>query len=135
MVYLSMAPWLDFGKGCAGAAEPAARTAVGAGWLGWLGWLRGADGRGISRARDRLGSAPPRALFEVTAKPTVPAGHDEVLWRDPRKVVVDGTVFDVSASTGSESAFDTPAGGSAAISARRGRSARSRQRWWAGSAS
>lgn len=71
----------------------------------------GAIFRSRSRAGDRLGSAPLRALFEVTAKPTVPAGHDEVFWRDLRKVVVDGTVFDVSAGTDNASAFGTPAGG------------------------
>ncbi|MEV7020313.1 transposase [Streptomyces sp. NPDC093991] len=71
----------------------------------------GAIFRSRSRAGGRLGSAPLRALFEVTAKPTVPAGHDEVFWRDLRKVVADGTVFDVSAGTDNASAFGTPAGG------------------------
>jgi hypothetical protein len=38
-------------------------------------------------------------------------GHEEVFWRDLRKVVVDGTVFDLPASADNAEAFDTPAGG------------------------
>lgn len=109
MVYLSMALWLDFGKGYVRVLRNLLR---GLRWArgGWDGYVVPTDGA-ISRARDRLGSAPMRALFEATAKPTIPAGHDEVFWRDLRKVVVDGTVFDVPASADNAVAFDTPAGG------------------------
>ncbi|MGY1455962.1 hypothetical protein [Streptomyces sp. SS8] len=62
----------------------------------------------VSRARDRPGSAPLRALFVVAGEPTVPAGHDEVFWRDLRKAVVDGTTFDVPAGADGASAFGTP---------------------------
>lgn len=109
MVYLSMALWLDFGKGYVRVLRNLLR---GLRWArgGWDGYVVPTDGA-ISRARDRLGSAPMRALFEATAKPTIPAGHKEVFWRDLRKVVVDGTVFDVPASADNAAAFDTPAGG------------------------
>jgi hypothetical protein len=109
MVYLSMALWLDFGKGYVRVLRNLLR---GLRWArgGWDGYVVPTDGA-ISRARDRLGSAPMRALFEATAKPTIPAGHDEVFWRGLRKVVVDGTVFDVPASADNAAAFDTPAGG------------------------
>ncbi|MGW0633484.1 IS4 family transposase [Streptomyces sp. NPDC002758] len=105
MVYLSMALWLDFGKGYV-------RVLRGLRWArgGWDGYVVPTDGA-ISRARERLGSAPMQVLFEATAKPTVPVAHAEVFWRDLLKVVVDGTVFDLPASADNAASFDTPAGG------------------------
>jgi hypothetical protein len=109
MVYLSMALWLDFGKGYVRVLRNLLR---GLRWArgGWDGYVVPTDGA-ISRARERLGSAPMQVLFEATAKPTVPAGHAEVFWRDLLKVVVDGTVFDLPASADNAASFDTPAGG------------------------
>jgi hypothetical protein len=109
MVYLSMALWLDFGKGYVRVLRNLLR---GLRWArgGWDGYVVPTDGA-ISRARERLGSAPMQVLFEATAKPTVPVGHAEVFWRDLLKVVVDGTVFDLPASADNAASFDTPAGG------------------------
>jgi hypothetical protein len=109
MVYLSMALWLDFGKGYVRVLRNLLR---GLRWArgGWDGYVVPTDGA-ISRARDRLGAAPLQWLFEATAKPTVPVGHEEVFWRELRKVVVDVTVFDLPASADNATAFDTPAGG------------------------
>lgn len=109
MVYLAMALWLGFGKGYVRVLRNLLR---GLRWArgGWDGYVVPTDGA-ISRARGRLGSAPMRALFEATAKSAVPAGHDGVFWRGLRKVVVDGTVFDVPVSADNSESFDTPAGG------------------------
>ncbi|MGW0632860.1 transposase domain-containing protein [Streptomyces sp. NPDC002758] len=94
MVYLSMALWLDFGKSYVRVLRNLLR---GLRWArgGWDGYVVPTDGA-ISRARERLGSAPMQVLFEATAKPTVPVAHAEVFWRDLLKVVVDGTVFDLA---------------------------------------
>lgn len=109
MVYLTMALWLDFGKGYVRVLR---NLLSGLRWArgGWDGYTVPTDGA-ISRARDRLGSAPLEALFEGTAKPTVPAGHEEVFWRGLRKVAVDGTVFDLPASQDNAAAFQIPSGG------------------------
>ncbi|WP_326437198.1 IS4 family transposase [Streptomyces sp. H27-D2] len=109
MVYLTMALWLNFGMGYVRVLRS---LLSGLRWArgGWEGYTVPSDGA-ISRARDRLGSAPMRALFEATAKPTVADGHDGVFWRGLRKVAVDGTVFDVPACEDNRAAFDTPSGG------------------------
>ena len=109
MVYLSMALWLDFGKGYVRVLR---NLLCGLRWArgDWDGYVVPTDGA-ISRARERLGSAPMQVLFEATAKPTVPVAHAEVFWRDLLKVVVDGTVFDLPASADNAASFDTPAGG------------------------
>jgi hypothetical protein len=109
MVYLTMALWLDFGKGYVRVLR---NLLSGLRWArgGWDGYSVPTDGA-ISRARDRLGSAPLKALFEGTAKPTVPLGHEEVFWRGLRKVAVDGTVFDLPASRDNAAAFAVPSGG------------------------
>jgi hypothetical protein len=39
-----------------------------------------------------------QALFEAAAMPTAPLGLEDVFWRGLRKVVTDGTVFDLPAS-------------------------------------
>jgi hypothetical protein len=109
MVYLTMALWLDFDKGYVRVLRS---LLSGLRWArgGWDGYTVPTDGA-ISRARDRLGSAPMKALFEATAKPTVPAGHEEVFWRGLRKVAADGTVFDLPASQSNTAAFGIPSGG------------------------
>jgi hypothetical protein len=108
-VYLTMALWLDFDKGYVRVLRG---LLSGLRWArgGWDGYTVPTDGA-ISRARERLGSAPLKALFEVTAKPTVPVGHEDVFWRGLRKVAVDGTVFDLPASQDNAAVFGTPAGG------------------------
>jgi hypothetical protein len=109
MVYLAMALWLDFGKGYVRVLR---NLLSGLRWArgGWDGYTVPTDGA-ISRARDRLGPAPMQALFEATAMPTAPLGHEDVFWRGLRKVVTDGTVFDLPASDDNAAAFDTPSGG------------------------
>ncbi|MEY9841117.1 hypothetical protein ABH941_006391 [Streptacidiphilus sp. EB103A] len=88
-----MALWLDFGKGYARVLRNLLR---GLRWArdGWDGYVVPTGGA-ISRAR--LGGAPLQWLLEATAKPTVPVGHEEVFWRELRKVVVDATVCPVVA--------------------------------------
>src|SRR5258707_13668425 len=73
MVYLSMALWLDFGKGYVRVLRNLLR---GLRWArgGWDGYVVPTDGA-ISRARDRLGSPPLPAPFQATPKPTAPARH------------------------------------------------------------
>jgi hypothetical protein len=109
MVYLTMALWLDFGLGYVRVLR---NLLSGLRWArgGWDGYTVPTDGA-ISRARERLGSAPMKVLFEATAKPTVPQGHEEVFWRGLRKVAVDGSVFDLPASEDNAAAFVTPSGG------------------------
>jgi hypothetical protein len=109
MVYLAMALWLDFGKGYVRVLR---NLLSGLRWArgGWDGYTVPTDGA-ISRARDRLGPAPMQALFEAAAMPTAPLGHEDVFWRGLRKVVTDGTVFDLPASDDNAAAFDTPSGG------------------------
>ncbi|MGW3742120.1 transposase domain-containing protein [Streptomyces sp. NPDC005146] len=109
MVYLTHALRLDFDKGYVRVLRS---LLSGLRWArgSWDGYAVPTDGT-ISPARDRLGSAPMKALFEATAKPTVPVGHEDVFWRGLRKVAADGTVFDLPASEGNAAAFGTPSGG------------------------
>ncbi|MFD3686217.1 IS4 family transposase [Nocardiopsis sp. NPDC058631] len=109
MVYLTMAMWLEFGKGY----EQVLRFL-----LAGLCWARGGwrdhtipTGGAISRARERLGPEPLRLLFERTVEPTAADDRPEALWRGLRRVAVDCTVFDLPASEGNTAAFATPGGG------------------------
>lgn len=109
MVYLTMAMWLEFGKGY----ERVLRFLLsGLRWArgGWAGYAVPTGGA-VSRARERLGPEPLRLLFEHSARPAVPTGHPDVFWRGLRKVAVDGTVFDLPASESNAAAFATPSGG------------------------
>jgi len=108
MVYLTMAMWLEFGKGY----ERVLRFL-----LSGLRWARGGwpddtipTGGAVSRARERLGPEPLRLLFERTAKPTAADERPEVFWRGLRKVAVDGAVFDLPSSEGNTAAFAAPGG-------------------------
>lgn len=108
MVYLAMALWLDPGNGYVRVLRNL---------LGGLRWAQGWDATAVptdgavSRARERLGSAPLKALFEATAAPTPQERPGEVFWRGLRTVAVDGTVFDLPASRDNAAAFGVPPGG------------------------
>ncbi len=128
MVYLSMALWLDSGNGYLRVL----RTLLsGLRWSqGWDAAALPTDGA-VSRARERLGSAPMKALFEATAAPTPapapvrrprvvtegsdvgdgPCGGGAVFWRGLRTVAVDTAVFDLPASRDNAAAFAVPSGG------------------------
>lgn len=108
MVYLSMALWLDLGNGYLRVLR---NLLSGLRWAqGWDAAAMPTDGA-VSRARDRLGSAPMKALFEATAAPTAPADGADVFWRGLRTVTVDDTVFDLPASRDNAAAFAVPPGG------------------------
>ncbi|NUS57433.1 MAG: IS4 family transposase [Streptomycetaceae bacterium] len=108
MVYLSMALWLDLGNGYLRVLRSL---------LGGLRWAQGWEGSSVptdgavSRARERLGSAPMKALFEATAHPTPSGADDDVLWRGLRTIAVDAADFDLPAGPDTNAAFAVPADG------------------------
>ncbi len=110
MMYLSLALWLEPGKGYVRTLR---------GLLEGLRWSRGGWGEyrvpsdgAISLARYRLGEAPLRNLFDEVAAPVADERTPEAFWRGLRLMAVDGTVFDVPSGKRNEAAFAVPAGGS-----------------------
>ena len=62
-------------------------------------------------ARQRLGVAPVRHLFQTTVRPLAQSDTPGAFYRDLRLVAIDGTLFNTPDTQANEKAFGRPSGG------------------------